>query len=72
MSEPLGFREMELLCRHRAVFDRLHRIKWLREARRWFHTAHLAPMIMCANTVGNQRQLARRASQRDQRKTPLD
>jgi hypothetical protein len=83
MSEPLDFREMEMLCRHRAVFDRLHRTKWLREARRWrvllhretalrFHTAQLAPMSMGANTMGNQRQFARRASQYDRRKTPLD
>ena len=83
MSEPIDFRETELLCRHRAEFNPLHKAKWLREAHRWkvllhcetalrFNTIYLAPKNIGANTVGNQHKFARRANQRDRRKSPLD
>jgi hypothetical protein len=83
MREPLGFREMQLLCLHRAVFDLAHREKWLREAHRWkvllhcetarrFDTAHPSPMAMGPNTVGGRRQMSGQSKQRDRRKSPLE
>ena len=36
----VGCREIELLCRQRAISDRAHRWKWLREADRWRGLAH--------------------------------
>jgi hypothetical protein len=35
-----GCREIELLCRQRAITDRAHNWKWLREADRWNDLTH--------------------------------
>ena len=40
MNNLEGCREMELLCRHRAIVDSVHRWKWLGEAERWSDLAH--------------------------------
>ena len=40
MSDPIGCRDMELLCRQRATFDIQHSWKWLGEAERWKDLAH--------------------------------
>ena len=40
MNNLEGCREMELLCRHRATLDSVHRWKWLGEAERWSDLAH--------------------------------
>jgi hypothetical protein len=40
MSDLVGCRDMELLCRHRAAVDREHSWKWLGEAERWKDLAH--------------------------------
>jgi hypothetical protein len=40
MNDPVGCREMELLCRQRATFDIQHSWKWLGEAERWKDLAH--------------------------------
>jgi hypothetical protein len=36
----VGCREIELLCRQRAISDRAHSWKWLGEADRWNDLAH--------------------------------
>ena len=36
----VGCREIELLCRQRAISDRAHNWKWLGEADRWSDLAH--------------------------------
>jgi hypothetical protein len=83
MREPLDFREMELLCLHRASFDHEHRRKWLRDARRWkvllhcdvarrFDTALPSPMTLGRNTVRNERQERLALKQLDRRKSPLE
>jgi hypothetical protein len=64
MKDLAGVRYMERLCRQRAVFDPLHRSKWLGEAERWKDLAHLqvgdrfrdkpphpGPMSMGPNTI---------------------
>jgi hypothetical protein len=40
MNDPIGCRDMELLCRQRATFDIQHSWKWLGEAERWKDLAH--------------------------------
>jgi hypothetical protein len=82
MNDLAGCRDMELLCRHRAVFDIRHRWKWLGEAERWkdlahgevtfrFHAEHAGPMVMGLNTLGG-RPVMQAASQREGKKSPLD
>jgi hypothetical protein len=64
MNNLVGCRELESLCRQRAVSDRAHSWKWLGEADRWNHQAHreiasrfqknpmhAGPMAMGPNTV---------------------
>jgi hypothetical protein len=64
MSDLVGCRDMELLCRHRAAVDREHSWKWLGEAERWKDLAHReiasrframpmhpGPMAMGPNTI---------------------
>lgn len=36
----VGCREIELLCRQRAISDRAHNWKWLGEADRWSNLGH--------------------------------
>jgi hypothetical protein len=40
MNNLVGCRELESLCRLRAVSDRAHSWKWLSEADRWNDLAH--------------------------------
>jgi hypothetical protein len=40
MNNIAGCREIESLCRQRAVSDRAHSWKWLGEADRWNELAH--------------------------------
>ncbi len=60
----LGCREIESLCRQRAISDRAHSWKWLGEADRWRDLAHqeiasrfqnnqmhAGPMAMGPNTI---------------------
>jgi len=83
MNDPIGCRDMELLCRHRATFDIQHRWKWLGEAERWkelahsetvsrFHAGHPGPMAMGPNTMEGHRRTIRRASQVEGRNSPLE
>jgi hypothetical protein len=83
MSDVVGCRDMELLCRHRAVYDASHSWKWFGEAERWkdlahrettsrFHGTHAGPMVMGPNEVEGDRSATRRASQLEGRKSPLD
>jgi hypothetical protein len=64
MSNLVGCREIESLCRQRAVSDREHSWKWLGEADRWSdlahreiasrfqkHPMHAGPMAMGPNTI---------------------
>jgi hypothetical protein len=64
MTDLLGCRNMELLCRRRAVLDHEHSWKWLGEAERWKDLAHSeiacrfqkhpmnpGPMAMGPNTI---------------------
>jgi hypothetical protein len=82
MNDVVGCRDMELLCRHRAVFDTQHRGKWLGEADRWrdlahgeatarFHGDHPGPMNVGPNATENDRRKMR-ISQFDGRNSPLD
>jgi hypothetical protein len=83
MNDPIGCRDMELLCRHRAALDTQHSWKWLGEAERWkdlahreaasrFHAEHAGSMTMGPNTMEGDRRTMRRASQLEGRKSPLD
>jgi hypothetical protein len=40
MNNLVGCREIETLCRLRAISDRAHSWKWLGEADRWSDLAH--------------------------------
>lgn len=40
MNDLVGCRDMELLCRRRAVLDPEHDWKWLGDAERWKDLAH--------------------------------
>jgi hypothetical protein len=64
MNNLVGCRELETLCRQRAVSDREHSWKWLGEADRWNDLAHreiaarfqnnsrrAGPMAMGPNTL---------------------
>jgi hypothetical protein len=64
MNSIAGCRELESLCRQRAVSDRVHYWKWLGEADRWNNLAHreiasrfqnkqirAGPMAMGPNTI---------------------
>jgi hypothetical protein len=64
MNDLIGCRDMELLCRQRAVVDRAHSWKWIGEAERWKDLAHgeiasrfravpmhPGPMAMGPNTI---------------------
>ena len=64
MNNLLRCREIESLCRQRAVSDRAHHWKWLDEADRWNDLAHreiasrfqrssmhAGPMVMGPNTI---------------------
>jgi hypothetical protein len=64
MNNILGCREIESLCRQRAISDRAHSWKWLGEADRWNDLAHreiasrfqmnpmhAGPMAMGPNTI---------------------
>ena len=64
MNNLVGCRELESLCRQRAVSDRAHNWKWLGEADRWNDLAHreiasrfqkrpmhAGPMAMGPNTI---------------------
>jgi hypothetical protein len=61
MNDRVGCREMELLCRHRAVLDSQHNWSWLGKAERWRefahretasdYTEHPGPMAMGPNTI---------------------
>jgi hypothetical protein len=64
MNNLVGCRELESLCRQRAVSDRAHSWKWLGEADRWNDLAHreivsrlqknpmhAGPMAMGPNTI---------------------
>jgi hypothetical protein len=64
MNNLIEYREIESLCRQRAVTDRAHSWKWLGEADRWNDLAHrevasrfqkspvhTGPMVMGPNTV---------------------
>jgi hypothetical protein len=64
MNNLIGCRELESLCRQRALSDRAHSWKWLGEADRWNNLAHLeiasrfqrnpmhaGPMAMGPNTI---------------------
>jgi hypothetical protein len=74
---------MELLCRHRAVYDSLHSWKWLGEAERWkdlahrettsrFHGAYTGPMAMGPNALEGERSAMRTATQLEGKKSPVD
>ena len=78
MNDPVGCRDMELLCRQRATFDIQHSWKWLGEAERWkdlahreaasrFHAEYTGPMTMGPNTMeGDRRTIAASLSTRRQ------
>jgi hypothetical protein len=64
MSNLVGCREIESLCRQRAISDRAHSWKWLGEADRWNvlghreiasrsqnNSMHAGPMAMGPNTI---------------------
>ena len=64
MNSLVGCREIESLCRQRAISDRAHNWKWLGEADRWSdlahreiasrfqkHPMHAGPMAMGPNTI---------------------
>jgi hypothetical protein len=64
MNNLVGCREVESLCRQRAISDPAHSWKWLGEADRWSHLAHCeitsrfqnspmhaGPMAMGPNTI---------------------
>ena len=62
MNDPIGCRDMELLCRQRATLDTQHSWKWLGEAERWkdlahreaaarFHAEHAGPMTVGPDTM---------------------
>jgi hypothetical protein len=64
MNDPIGCRDMELLCRRRATFDIQHSWKWLGEAERWkdlahreavsrFHAGHPGPMATVDTTLSD-------------------
>jgi hypothetical protein len=83
MNDLVGYRDMELLCRHRAAFDPQHRWKWLGEAERWrelvhsetasrFHGEHAGPMAVGPITQEGARRAMQAASQREGKKSPLD
>lgn len=83
MNDPVGCRDMELLCRQRATFDIQHSWKWLGEAERWkdlahrdtasrFNAEHADPMTMGLNTMEGDRCTMRRASQLEGKKSPLE
>jgi hypothetical protein len=83
VNQSVGCRDMELLCRHRAVFDARHRSKWLGEAERWrelaqretasrFRGQHPGPMAMGPNTLQDNLHAAQHASQREGKQSPLD
>lgn len=83
MNDPLGCRDMELLCRQRATFDIRHSWKWLGEAERWkdlahreaasrFHAEHAGPMTIGPNSLEGDRRTMRRASQLEGKKSPLE
>jgi hypothetical protein len=83
MNDPIGCRDMELLCRQRATFDIQHSWNWLGEAERWkdlahreaasrFHAGHAGPMTLGPNTMEGDRRLMRRASQLEGKKSPLE
>jgi hypothetical protein len=83
MNDPIGSRDMELLCRQRATFDIQHSWKWLGEAEQWkdlahretasrFHAEHAGPMTMGPNTMQNDRRIMQQASQIEGKKTPLE
>jgi hypothetical protein len=74
----LGCREIESLCRQRAISDRAHSWKWLGEADRWSDLAHreiashfqnnemhAGPMAMGPNTIeGDSRRQKHESMQR--------
>jgi len=78
MSNLIGCRELESLCRQRAVSDRAHSWKWLGEADRWNDLAHReiasrfqnkpmhsGPMSMGPNTIeGDSHRQTRQSRQR--------
>jgi hypothetical protein len=83
MNDPIGCRDMELLCRQRATLNTQHSWKWLGEAERWkdlshretafrFHEEHPGPMAMGRNTLDDERRTMRRASQLEGKKSPLE
>lgn len=80
MNDPVGCRDMELLCRHRATIDIQHSWKWLGEAERWKELAHreaasrfhAGPMVMGPNTMEGARRAMRRASQVEGKNLPLE
>jgi hypothetical protein len=64
MNSLVGCREVESLCRRRAVSDPAHSWKWLGEADRWSdlahreiacrfqnHPVHAGPMAIGPNTI---------------------
>src|ERR1700746_1886736 len=83
MNDPIGCRDMELLCRQRATFDIQHSWKWLGEAERWKDLAHReaasrfyagppGPMAMGPKTREGDRRAIRRASQVEGKNSPLE
>jgi hypothetical protein len=83
MNDPVGCRDMELLCRRRATFDIQHSWKWLGEAERWkdlahreaasrFQRGHPGPMAMGPNTMEGARRAIRQASQVEGKNSPLE
>jgi hypothetical protein len=80
MNNILGCREIESLCRQRAISDRAHSWKWLGEADRWNDLAHreiasrfqmnpmqAGPMAMGPNTiVGDSHRQKHESMQRQQ------
>jgi hypothetical protein len=69
MNDLIGCRDMELLCRRRAVLDTQHSWKWLGEAERWrdiahretasrFQAMHPGPMAMGPNEKVSDRNVA--------------
>ena len=78
MNNLTGCREIENLCRQRAISDRAHRWKWLGEADRWSDLAHheiasrfqknpihAGPMAMGPNTLeGDSHRQKHEAAQR--------
>jgi len=78
MNNIAGCREIESLCRQRAVSDRAHSWKWLGEADRWNELEHreiasriqmntmpAGPMAMGPNTIeGDSRRQKHEATQR--------